>query len=135
MIKRKFCSQRLIDHEDHEKIRIIKLLSDRKLLDSVSIAKPYSQVIVQEFYANLKKEISDENSHFHERVYIRGHTFEFSLLLISSLLNCSLMNSSRKNELDLNLDMHKVAVELTNSALSHWPTENAIASAVLTSNY
>ena len=31
--------------------------------------------------------------------------------------------------------MHKVAVELTSSALSHWPTENAIASAVLTSKY
>ena len=61
--------------------------------------------------------------------------FEFSLLLISSLLNCSLMNSSRKNELDLNLDMHKVTVELTSSALTHWPTENVIASAVLTSKY
>ena len=31
--------------------------------------------------------------------------------------------------------MHKIAVELTSSALTHWPTENAISSAVLTSKY
>ena len=31
--------------------------------------------------------------------------------------------------------MHKVAVELTSSALTHWPTENAILSTVLTSKY
>ena len=129
------CSERLIDHKDHEKIEIIKLLSERKILDSVSFAKPYNRVIMQEFYANLKKEIFDDTSPFYERVYVRGHMFEFSLLLISSMLNCPLMNSSRKKELDLNFDMHKVAVELTSSALTHWPTENAIASAILTSKY
>ena len=31
--------------------------------------------------------------------------------------------------------MHKVTVELTSSALTHWPTKNAIPSAVLTSKY
>ena len=61
--------------------------------------------------------------------------FEFSPPLIGSMLNCSFMNSSRENKLDLNLDMHKVAVKLTSSALTHWPTKNAIASAVLTSKY
>ena len=64
VIKKKICSERLIDHKDHEKIEIIKLLNDRKLLDSVSFAKPYNRVIIQEFYANLKKEISDDNSPF-----------------------------------------------------------------------
>ena len=47
VIKRKICSERLIDHKDHEKIGIIKLLSDRKFLDSISFAKPYNRVIVQ----------------------------------------------------------------------------------------
>ena len=135
VIKRKICSERLIDQKDHEKIGIIKLLRERKLLDSVSFAKPYNRVIVQEFYTNLKKGISDDNSPFYESVYVRGHIFEFSPLLISSMLNCPIVNSSRKNELDLNLDMHKIAVELTSSALTHWPTENAIPSAVLTSKY
>ena len=46
VIKRKFYFERLIDHEDYEKIRIIKLLSDKKLSDSVSIAKPYNRVTV-----------------------------------------------------------------------------------------
>ena len=31
--------------------------------------------------------------------------------------------------------MHKVAVELTSSSLTHWPTENAIPSVVLMSKY
>ena len=106
VIKRKICSERLIDHEDHEKIGIIKLLSDRHLLDSVSFAEPYNRVIVQEFYANLKKGISDDNSSFYERVYVCGHMFEFSPLLINSMLNCPLVNSSREKELDLNVDMH-----------------------------
>ena len=125
----------MIDHKDHEKIGIIKLLNDRKLLDSISFAKPYNRVIVQEFYANLKKGISYDNSHFYERVYLRGHMFEFSPLLISSMLNCSIVNSSRKKELDLNLYMHKVIVELTSSALTHWPIENAIQNAILTAKY
>ena len=135
VIRRKICSERLIDQKDHEKIGIIKLLRERKLLDSVSFAKPYNRVIVQEFYTNLKKGISDDNSPFFESVYVRGHMFEFSPLLISSMLNCPIVKSSRKKELDLNLDLHKVAVELTSSALTHWPTENAIPSAVLTSKY
>ena len=117
MIKRKICSERLIDHKDHEKIGIIKLLSEKKFLDSVSFAKPYNRVIVQEFYTNLKKGISYENSPFYESVYVRGHMFEFSPLLISSMLNYPIVKSSRKKKLDLNLDIYKVAVELTSSAL------------------
>ena len=95
VIKRKICFERLIDHEDHEKIGIVKLLSDRKLLDSVSMAKPYNRVIVQEFYTNLKKGIFDDNSSFYERVYVRGHMFKFSPLLISSCLNCLIVHNTR----------------------------------------
>ena len=51
------------------------------------------------------------------------------------MLNCSIVNSSRKKELDLNLYMHKVIVELTSSALTHWPIENAIQNAILTTKY
>ena len=83
----------------------------------------------------MKKGISDDNSPFFESVYVRGHMFEFSPLLISSMLNRPIVKSLRKKELDLTLDMHKVAVKLTSSALTHWPTENAIPSAVLTSKY
>ena len=79
--------------------------------------------------------LSDDNSPFFESVYVRGHMFEFSPLLISLMLNCPIVKNSRKKELDLNLDMHKVAVELTSNALTHWPIENAIPSAVLTSKY
>ena len=51
------------------------------------------------------------------------------------MLNCPIVNSSRKKELDLKLDMHKVVIELTSSAFTHWPTENAIPSAALMSKY
>ena len=40
--KRKLISERLIKLKDYEKAGIEQLLKDRKLFDSVCIAKPYS---------------------------------------------------------------------------------------------
>ena len=53
--KRKIISKRLIKLKDYEKAGIVQLLKDRKLFDSVCLAKPYSPTLVREFYANLKK--------------------------------------------------------------------------------
>ena len=125
----------MIDKDDHEKIGIIKLLNDKQLLDFVSMVKPYNWVIIQEFYENLKFDISYVNSPFYHQVYVRGHMFEFSHWIISSCLNCPIVHSSKVKELDLNFDMHKVIAELTGFAIYHWPVENSIASTVLTSKY
>ena len=57
--KRKIHSKRLINQKDHEKARIYKLLKDRNLLDTVTMAKPLNREIVQKFYANLKSTIFD----------------------------------------------------------------------------
>ena len=75
------------------------------------------------------------NSPFYEQVYVRGHMFEFSPLIINTYLNYPIMHSYRVKELDFNFNMHKVATKLIGCALSHWPTKNAIASAVLISKY
>ena len=54
--KQKLISKRLIKLKDYEKAGIVQLLKDRKLFNSVCITKPYSQILVRKFYANLKKE-------------------------------------------------------------------------------
>ena len=85
------------------------------------MAKPFNRVIGQEFYANLKKIISNMNSLFYEQVYVCGHMFDFSPILISSCLNCLIVHSSWEKELDLNVDMYKVAVELNGNTHFHRP--------------
>ena len=57
--KWKLNSKRLIHQKDHEKVEICKLLKDRGLSSTVSMAKPFNWDIVLEFYANLKSNIFD----------------------------------------------------------------------------
>ena len=51
--KRKIQFKRLIHQKDHEKAK------DKCLFGIVSMEKPFNRDIVQEFYANLKSNISD----------------------------------------------------------------------------
>ena len=110
VVKRKILSERLINMKDHEHAGIVKLLQDRKLLDFVSMVKPYSQAIVQEFYADLKFEIIDINSPFHHQVFVRNEMFEFPPLIIGSFLNTTLVKRNRVKELDLWLDMNTITM-------------------------
>ena len=95
----------------------MQLLKDRELFDSVCIAKPYSLALVREFYTNLKKGINDIQHHMHELVFVRGDNFDFSPILISSILCTKVVRSKRTKELDFGLDMNLVTKELTGSLL------------------
>ena len=103
--------------KDYEKAGIMQLLKDRELFDSVCIAKPYNPTLVREFYANLKKRINDIQHPMYELVYVRGDNFDFSPILISSILCTNIVKSKRTKELDLGLDMNLVTKELTSSLL------------------
>ena len=133
--KRKIISERLIKLEDYEKTSMVQLLKDRELFDSVCFAKPYSPALVREFYANLKKGINYIQHPMHELVFMRGDNFDFSLILISSILCTKVVKSKRTKELDLGLDMNLVTKELTGSLLLVWPELNVLTSALLTSKY
>ena len=98
--------------KDHEKAGIYTLLQERNLLTSVSMAKPFSRDPVREFYANLKKNITNSHADIFQKVFVHDYIFEFSLALISEYLNLLVINSDRARELDLELDMTIVVNEL-----------------------
>ena len=133
--KRKLISERLIKLKDYEKAGIVQLFKDRELFDSVCIAKPYSQALVREFYANLKKRINDIQHPMHELVFVRGDKYDFCPVLISSILCTKVVRSIRTKELDLGLDMNMVTKELTGNLMLVWPELNVLASVLLTTKY
>ena len=111
--KRKIISERQIKLKEYEKAGIVQLIKDRKLFNSIFIAEPYSRALIKEFYANLKKVINDIHSLVHELVFVRGDFFEFSLVMINSILGTKIVLIKRKNKLNLKFDMNTVTMELT----------------------
>ena len=75
------------------KAGVYKVLSDRKLLGTVTMAKQFNRDIVLEFYVNLKSDISiAQSSNFH-KVTVRWYDFDFSPKIISDYLNCKKVKS------------------------------------------
>ena len=99
------------------------------------MVRHYSHAIVQEFYANMKFDIFDLNSHVYHRVYVHDDKYEFSLLFISSFLNYPIVKSTRVKELKLGLDMDIVVIELTGSVETMWPALNTFSSSLLIAKY
>ena len=102
--QRKILSERLIHVGEHEKAGVYKMLSDRKLLGTVTMAKQFNKYIVLEFYANLKSNIFVAQSPNFHKVTVISYVFDFSPKLISNYLNCKIVKSHRKKELDFVLD-------------------------------
>ena len=121
--------------KDYEKASIVQLLKDKELFDSVCIAKPYSPTLVREFYANMKMGINDIQHHMHELVFVKGDTFDFSPVLISSILCTKVVRSFKTKKLDLGLDMNMVTKELTGNLMLVWLELNILTSALLTTKY
>ena len=121
--------------KDHEKAGIYTLLQERNLLTSVSMAKPFSRDPVREFYANLKKNVTNSHDAIYHKVFVRDYVFDFSLTLINDYWNLPVVESDRTRELDLNLDMTIVVNELTGFSVHEWPESNDVSSSVLTTKY
>ena len=66
---------------------------------------------------------------------VRGDIFDFSLVMINSILGTKIMTSKRKKELNLGLDMNNVTMELTRNFVLIWPDLNILSSALLTTKY
>ena len=94
------------------------MLRDRKLLGIVTMARSFNREVVMKFYANLKYDISVVNSPCFHKVTIWSHEFDFSPKVICDFLNCFVVKSIKKKEIDIVLDMNKVIVELTAFSMS-----------------
>ena len=71
----------------------------------------------------------------HELVFVRGDKYDFSHVLISSILCTKVVRSSKTKELDLGLDMNMITKELTSNLILVWPELNVLTSALLISKY
>ena len=65
----------------------------KKLLDIVTMAKPFNRDIVLEFYVNIKHDIFVAQSPCFHKVIVRSHEFDFSPKIINEFLNCSFVKS------------------------------------------
>ena len=71
----------------------------------------------------------------HELIFVRGDTYDFSSILIGSILCTKVVRSSRTKQLDLGLDMNMVTKELTGNLMLVWHELNVLTSALLTLKY
>ena len=79
--------------------------------------------------------MNDIQHPMHELVFVRGDKYDFSHVLISSILCTKVVKSNRTKELDLGLDMNIVTKELTGNQMLVWLELNILASAMLTTKY
>ena len=83
----------------------------------------------------LRTVATDIKNLLHHQVFLRNNMFEFSPMMISSILNTKIVKRKRVKKLDLGLDMNVVIVELTGNSFLVWCNLNALSSAVLTTKY
>ena len=57
------------------------------LLDTVTKLPPFVKTVVLEFYSNLTKGIGDPTYLDFQKVYVRGHQFDFSPRILNAYLS------------------------------------------------
>ncbi|GMN53167.1 hypothetical protein TIFTF001_022308 [Ficus carica] len=90
----------MINIADHENLVIIDLLKEKGLFGSMLKAKGFVGFVVREFYSNLASDIGDSSFPRFNKVYVRGHVFDFLPAKINSYLDCLVVQSNKPKELD-----------------------------------
>ena len=79
MVHRSFIHECTLHHKDFESTCTIELLGIMNFLNLVTKLPPFVMIVVLEFYSNLTKGMRDPTSSHFQKVYVRGHLFDFSL--------------------------------------------------------
>ena len=87
MVQQSFIPKRTIHHRDFKPIGAIELLGVVDLLDTVMKVSPFVKTKVL-FYSNPTKGMGNPTSIDFRTVFIRGHRFAFSPILINAYLSC-----------------------------------------------
>ena len=74
---------RLLHIDEFMEIGVFELLKNQHFLGTVTKVKPFVKNFIFEFYANLVAEIDDPASKVFHKVYVRGHLFDFSPIVIN----------------------------------------------------
>ena len=108
-ITRGFILERPIKLDSFRALGMQKLIKDRAQESTISNIPKFVTKVVQEFYANLSNNIVVEGEPQFEKVFVRGHVYEFSPRVICEYLNLSFLeNFSFEKEYVLD----DVAIEL-----------------------
>ncbi|KAL1104292.1 hypothetical protein V6Z11_D04G056800 [Gossypium hirsutum] len=102
-------NQRYLEHD------LDTLLNSNSLTSFVSFVKLYIRKVVLEFYANLLRSVTDDQSEFYKKVFVRGRWYNFNPTLIRKVLNCYCQNMV---ELEESLDI--IASIITNNVHLTW---------------
>lgn len=110
------------------------------MMETVTKPKPFVAAVVYEFYENLSSSISVVGSPQFQKVYVRGHVYDFIADLINEYFGIK-VHDSDDVEVWLNplssddeLDMDKVAIKLAGRAMV-WKAGTRILCSQLTLKY
>ncbi|KAH6780837.1 methionine sulfoxide reductase B 1 [Perilla frutescens var. hirtella] len=115
---REILSDRAVDLKDFSRYNLVAFLKKRKLLGSVTYARPYIAEIVRLFYANLSLEFGNLSSKQYGKVYVRGKFFCVTPVRINKILGLPNAVESDK-EIDEALEA-KMADVLTGGQADLW---------------
>ncbi|XP_024022050.1 uncharacterized protein LOC112091798 [Morus notabilis] len=72
-----------VQKADFRELGIFDLLKAQHLLGTVTRVQPFVKNVVYEFYANLVEEMNNPASDMYHKVFVRGHLFNFSPVVIN----------------------------------------------------
>ncbi|PON49065.1 hypothetical protein TorRG33x02_318660 [Trema orientale] len=130
--KRTFWDERNFNLDSLKPLGIVKILKDLQWMKTVTGFEGYVPRIVQEFYCNIHEDMADPLSPFYQKVYVRGHVYEFSFLTIADFLDIPMVEL---DEYEKEYAIDTVASELLGD-VTVWPDDShALKSCELTYKY
>ena len=106
-------------------------MDERGWVPTISNVPRFVTKVMHEFYVNLSDNIVIEGNNQYEKVFVRGHVYEFSPRVICEYLNISIPKNFKFKK-DYVLD--DIATELLGYKLV-WPNTNLLRVADLTLKY
>ena len=128
---REFIVERPMKLESFGAVGVEKIVCERGWESTVSNIPKFVTKVVHEFYANLSDNILVEGEDEFEKVFVRGHVYEFSPRVISEYLNITIPEN-------FNYERDYVLDDFGSELLGHkttWPRTNVLRVADLTLKY
>ena len=130
MVQHSFILEHTIHHKDFESTWAIELLGTLNFLDIVTKVPLFVKIVVMEFYSNLTKGMGDPTSPDFQKVYVRGHQFDF----LPSILNAYLGCPNPKGPI-IQPPVHQVVSVIIGGKLSSWPAKGNVPSSILSTKF
>ena len=115
--------------DEFKEIRVFELLKNQLLLGIITKVKPVMKNVIFEFYANVVAKIDDPASKVFHKVYVRGHLFDFSPIVINEFFE------SHRPVVEFEADYDVIIVKLTANVQCKWPAAKSFPVVELSLQY